>query len=153
MQKHNWILLIIAAALMAVCLSCKNDTPSRSYEETLDEFLKVSGTGFKDNPLLDKIPGVLGMPGFKNDAFDFQSIVDSMETRLKPLYKEYYTQQQLEELIQFFNSDIGQHYVEVNQKMSVEGMKASQEVTMDLIKNVTGRMMERSSVGSDGDEE
>ena len=120
----------------------------RSYEETLEEFLNVSGTNPKDASMLGQVTNIFpGVDESQNKAI--MSLIDKMMDKLMPVYKANYEQDTLEELILFFKSPLGKKYVETNRKIIIESFRITNELTMEVVKEMTKGM--RSPDDSDGD--
>lgn len=135
-QEFSPLILIV---FLLIATSCnKKKITSRSYDETLDEFLEVTGQTFENNPILSEFQSNKFFFSFYNQESKskYDSLLDSMEIRIRPIYKKYYSQEELEDLIRFFKSPLGKSYIEKNNKIAIEGMKISTETSMKLMKGI-----------------
>ena len=108
-----WLLVIITAC------SEKPIEETRSYSETLEEFLLVTGTDMDNNPLLDQASSLFGVNG--QDESELTKVLkDSMKVAVHRIYPKYFTQYEMEELITILKSPIGQKFIENNQKVNSE---------------------------------
>lgn len=135
-MKINLALIILLQLLIS---SCKNENQfNRSYDESLDEFLEVSGQSFENNAMLSEFNSNKFFFSFYNqeNKARYDSLYHSLEATMRPIYKKHYSQEELEELIRFFKSPIGKTYVEKNNKIAIEGIKISTEKSMELMKGI-----------------
>ena len=64
---------------------------------------------------------------------ELQPILDDFYTKLAMKSMEYYTHEEVKELLEFYDSEIGKKSLEVQEKMTKESMSMAQELSMKLM--------------------
>ncbi|WP_454244482.1 DUF2059 domain-containing protein [Psychroflexus sp. MBR-150] len=64
---------------------------------------------------------------------ELQPIMDDFYMKLAKKSTEYYTHDEVKELLNFYNSELGQKTLEVQEKMTKESMGMAQELNMKLM--------------------
>lgn len=123
--------------------SCKQGETSVnsnvSYEERLDEYLKLTGQQVKDNPLLNDL-SALPMFGKINANNKHSRMMDTlmteMEVKIKEIYKKELSDKDLNELIVFYKSPLGQKLIALNRTVGIETFKLTTESTMKRMQGI-----------------
>lgn len=104
--------------LISMPLCAEQVTPSASYQETLKQFLEISRT----NAILKEINGdeLIKQITKEQDMTEtqvnkithivhnaFSSIIKDLESQMPLLYSKYYTEQDLQDLIAFYQTPAG----------------------------------------------
>ena len=133
MSIHNIFYFYILC--ISLCfISCQQNSLNRTFEETLDEFLEVSGTDPRDENMLGQISNMykesLGDDSMLSKSMN--RMMDKMMEEMIPIYKEHYDQQMLEDLIKFYNSPLGKKYVAANKKVTGDALKLGQSLSIEM---------------------
>lgn len=116
-----------------------------SYEDTYKEFAKISKINYIYTSMLDKdviiemLNSQLYMYGIETDKELRDGVTNivinvlndaksDIEKEIFALYKKYYTQDDLEKLIEFFKSDIGQKVADASTVIGKEEMLVGNKV-------------------------
>lgn len=152
-MKKVLLLLLIIVSFQGVC--AQNEESAVAYEAKVQELLKVGGTEAVFKASIESIFGMYEQQNAGNDTVLklLEAVKDDMGNQpledlvamLTPVYKKHFTMEDLDQLIAFYNSDIGKKLVEKTPMIMQEssqigqlwGRKLATEIA-DKIKAATG---------------
>lgn len=126
---------LIVFALLTFTVDAQVDSLSdnRYKEQLIKEMLYVQGSHLTYEVTIDNMMETFKktMPGADVSALDtlateMKSEVESMLDLLVPIYDKYYTERQIQDVINFYQSDLGKHIVENQPTIITESMQAGQ---------------------------
>jgi hypothetical protein len=132
------VVALCASAVLAEGTAGSEKEIPPAKRELIRELLEVTeaAEGTAD-AVLDILAERLGVPplpdALRGEVRESRHMPDIAERTQLALYDRYFTEQQLRDLIAFFKSDTGRHYVEVSRELAAETRKNLQaEVTRQL---------------------
>lgn len=141
----------LIAGLMLVCISAQAQTNSKTYPATLKKFLEASGS-------LETFQSAIGtmLNQFKNMYpsapeeiwTEFQkefstTSLDDLVSMLAPIYEKHLTENDLKELIKFYESPVGKKLAKESPAIMQESMTAGQSWGMKVAEKVQAKMKEK----------
>jgi uncharacterized protein len=116
--------LVLAILIGTVATAAEKKIPA-AKQRLIKELLEVTeaNEGTAD-AIVDILGGRLGVPlpteEMRGETREDPSNAQVAEKTLVPIYDRYFTQRQLRDLIAFFKTETGRHYVEVARKIAAE---------------------------------
>ncbi len=109
---------------------------SREKVDLIVQLVRVSGI---QNNLKNTVEKVIknapeGRKQEMENLFDINGIIEN----LVPVYDNYYTEEELKELVRFYESPIGQKFIEVSPEIMLESAQASVEYFQEKITPFVG---------------
>ncbi|MCT4615543.1 MAG: DUF2059 domain-containing protein [Marinifilaceae bacterium] len=106
-----------------------------TYEQKLFSMFKLSGSNETYKSIVN---GFVNIQKLQNDELDnstweiirsefLASSIDQLIVMLVPVYKKYLTESDLDELIKFYNSDIGKKFSKINPIITSESIMVGKE--------------------------
>ena len=127
MRKINRMMMMVGLLAVSTAFSAEQKiAPSKAA--LIREFLKVTDAreGTAD-AFIDILGGRLGLPmapeETRGEVRAGEEMTEMAEETQLELYDRYFTEKELRDLIAFFKTDTGQHYVQVARKIAVETRK------------------------------
>lgn len=121
---------VICAALLALTpvltvAAAERKIPAAKKKLILQLFEVTDAKGGTTDTIIDILGGRLGVPPIpeeqrrevREEGKEMQEITEQTQMAI---YDRYFTEKQLRDLIAFFKTDTGRHYVEVARKMAIE---------------------------------
>jgi len=123
-QKTTKLAKTLGAALLLVTLNCQAETASDS---SIREFFTASG---QEAQLVEGMQSIL--PAFRQIAKDmpedlFRELTrtDNIAGSVIPIYRKYFSEEEIRELIAFYKTPIGSKYAKLAGKIQREGMEVN----------------------------
>ncbi len=138
-QARVTITFLSLFILLSGVNSQSDPNSQRTYEETLIEFLKISGADPKDDAILNQMT-IMFEGKISLDKKIYENLIDTMITNMIPIYKQHYSQETLEELILWFKTPLGTEFVKKNKQIALETLKLSSKMSMTMMKEITDKM-------------
>ena len=136
--------IISTLALILIISSTAFSQTDKEYSQTLKKFFEISGNNATANAGLEQMIEIF-KPQFPNiDAKEWDKIYndvikESMNEYIEisiPIYQKYLSKSDLEEMIKFYQTPIGQKFAQSNALITKELMTISQQWGMDLSKQL-----------------
>ncbi len=136
--------IISTLALILIISSTAFSQTDKEYSQTLKKFFEISGNNATANAGLEQMIEIF-KPQFPNiDAKEWDKIYndvikESMNEYIEisiPIYQKYLSKSDLEEMIKFYQTPIGQKFSQSNTLISKDLMSVSQKWGMDLSKKM-----------------
>lgn len=112
-----------------------------SFDSDIMKMQQVNGSAASTNALFPRIVAQLRqskpdlsdaqLAAMKLEVFDAE--VSALNEQLIPLFKKYYTQPEVKEIIAFYETPVGKKLAETTPKMMMEQMQLSQTWAMGLM--------------------
>lgn len=139
MKRIFLAFLTIMIVTTSIQAQGKND-----YYEMLNQLLEVTGSTASTDLVMVKMIEAIKMeyPEVKEEDWKNLEIVvnksrlEYREKKLVPLYQKYLTTEDLEELINFYHSPVGQKYAKAAPQLSIEANRAGMEWGQQLGKTL-----------------
>ncbi|GLB47712.1 DUF2059 domain-containing protein [Neptunitalea lumnitzerae] len=133
-MKKVFLLLFIIVTLQGVC--AQNEESAVAYEAKVHELLKVGGTEAVFKASIENIFAMYEQQNSGNDSVLklLEAVKDDLRNQpledlvamLTPVYKKHFTMEDLDQLIAFYNSDIGKKLVEKTPMIMQESSQIGQ---------------------------
>ena len=136
--------IISTLALILIISSTAFSQTDKEYSQTLKKFFEISGNNATANVGLEQMIEIF-KPQFPNiDAKEWDKIYndvikESMNEYIEisiPIYQKYLSKSDLEEMIKFYQTPIGQKFSQSNTLITKDLMSVSQKWGMDLSKKM-----------------
>ncbi len=136
--------IISTLALILIISSTAFSQTDKEYSLTLKKFFEISGNNATANAGLEQMIEIF-KPQFPNiDAKEWDKIYndvikESMNEYIEmsiPIYQKYLSKSDLEEMIKFYQTPIGQKFSQSNTLITKDLMSVSQKWGMDLSKKM-----------------
>jgi hypothetical protein len=144
----------VAMTLIAVTPAALAQQPSAAAMATAKEIIKVTGATMLFDPL---IPGVIAQaknlflqqnPGLSKDLneiaaklrTDLAPRFDELTNEVAKLYAIHFTEQELKDVLAFYNTPVGMKLITEQPKIGEEGLKFAQEWANNLTDQVIAKM-------------
>ena len=136
--------IISTLALILIISSTAFSQTDKEYSQTLKKFFEISGNNATANAGLEQMIEIF-KPQFPNiDAKEWDKIYndvikESMNEYIEisiPIYQKYLSKSDLEEMIKFYQTPIGQKFSQSNTLITKDLMSVSQKWGMDLSKKM-----------------
>ncbi len=112
-----------------------------SFDSDIMKMQQVNGSNASTNALFPRIMAQIKqskpdltdsqMSAMKMDVFDVE--VASLNEQLIPVFKKYYTQSEVKEIIAFYETPVGKKLAETTPKMMMDQMQLTQTWAMGLM--------------------
>ena len=142
---------LIILALIVVCANLQAQAQTSSYNVTLKKYMEASGSigAFKS-----AVTGMLGnfktmnssVPGEVWKEFETELLatsVDDLVNMLAPVYEKHMTENDLNEVIKFYNSPVGKKLAEKTPAITEESMQAGQAWGQAVAQKVMQKLKEK----------
>ena len=107
----------------------QNDT----YQSTLIDFMKAQGGYETLYTSFDQMVQMMGVNSNDEKYKDFrEKMIKNLVIKMVPLYKKYYTEEELKEGIKIFQTPIGKKIAESNPLIVSESMQLSMQWGMEI---------------------
>ena len=130
-MKKIFALLVFIIVSTAIQAQNENEKITPNYQKQITKFMKIQ-TGDPMNtflvPLLEKVPEK-DRQKVKNKV---QKIVDQYYRDAALIYSQYYTQKDMENIMEFYETPIGKKIQENNPKVNKETMKMIDSLSTKL---------------------
>lgn len=136
--------IISTLALILIISSTTFCQTDKEYTNTLKKFFEISGNSATSTIAIDQMIEIL-KPQYPNiDSKEWERIgKDFMQKSMNqfiemsiPIYQKYLSKSDLEEMIQFYQSPIGQKFAQSNTFIAKESMSIAQKWGMELSKKL-----------------
>lgn len=136
--------IISTLALILIVSSTAFSQTDKEYSETLKKFFEISGNNAVSNTAIEQMIEIF-KPQYPNiDANEWDKIIKdfvqkSMSEYIEismPIYQKHLSKSDLEEIIKFYQSPVGQKFSEKNALITKEVMSISQKWGMELSKKL-----------------
>lgn len=124
--------VIVCLAVLSLPVTTNPEPKSPTIEEDIMRMLEISRSGDVAIQILDQL-----IPTFEKlcsnapestwDNFKAEIDMNELFELIIPIYVKFYTQEEIQEIIKFYESPIGKKMIEVMPDMLGERMKAGQE--------------------------
>ena len=136
--------IISTLALILIISSTAFSQTDKEYTETLKKFFEVSGNKATTDVALEQMIEIFKpqYPNIDSKTWDkiYQDVVqESMNQFIEiniPIYQKHLSKSDLEEIIKFYQTPIGQKFSQSNALITKELMTISQQWGMDLSKQL-----------------
>lgn len=122
------ILLLGALALSLNVIAQEKD----SFKAETIEFIKLTGTGSAFQGAIEQL-GVM-VPEDKKEAYliEAEGTLDGLYEKIAELYMKEFTQEEIGDLVQFYNTDLGKKLASKQMLLSQQGMMLGQTWGMEV---------------------
>ncbi len=118
--------------LLSFCFHT-NFSQTDSYKTTLVEFMKVQGDYETLYSTFDQMVLMMGVDSSNETYKDLrQEMIANLIDKMVPLYKKYYSEDELREAIKLFQTPIGQKIAESKSLILNESMQLSMQWGMEI---------------------
>jgi Uncharacterized protein conserved in bacteria len=135
--------IIFSIALF--CLILPNISKAQS-DETVSRLMEAMQIGESMSGMVDMMkqnPAFsASVPAEFWDEFKAEITSDALIAEVGEVYKKYYTEEEMLQLIEFYSSPIGKKTLEINPQLSGETMQIGQRYAMQIVQ----RLMENSGI-------
>lgn len=127
----NKIFYFLAIALATTLSSFAQNEMSTFKTQTI-EFIKITGSGDIFDNAIDQVGA--NVPADKKDAYkkEANATLDQLYADLADIYMEEFTEMEINELVKFYNSDLGKKVASKQNLMAQKGMMLGQTWGMGL---------------------
>ena len=139
MKKQSITTLFWMAGLILASFAAK--AQADSFDSDIMKMQLVNGSNASVNALFPRIVAQLKqskpdlsdarMAAMKMDVFDVE--VASLNEQLIPVFKKYYTQSEVKEIIAFYETTVGKKLAETTPKIMMDQMQLTQTWAMGLM--------------------
>ncbi len=122
---------ILFTMALFISLTFSMQAQDEAFKEDAYKLTKLSSGAVEAN--LSQV--YMMIPEDKVDDFkkELKPIMDDFYMKLAKKSMEYYTHDEIKELLEFYNTEIGKKSIEVQEKMTNEAMGMAQELNMKLM--------------------
>ena len=125
-MKNIYIILILL-------FSFNQANSQNNYKSLLTDYMKAQGQFETFNASIDQMTSMMGVTLNDDEKVEFTNdVMSSLIGMLEPIYKKYFTEQELKEAIELFKTPIGKKISEKNPIIAQESMQASMQWGMEL---------------------
>ncbi len=137
-------LLIVAITLFSFSVNAQNDTKTTKIKQLLE----LTGSGNLGIQMMDQmIKTFKNSYSSVNDKFwdDFKNEINAndIENMILPIYDKYYTENDIDQLITFYNSPIGKKMIQTMPSVMQETMAAGQNWGREIGEKVLAKLKEK----------
>ena len=139
MKTTRMVTLFCLAGLIITSFGVK--AQADSFDSDIMKMQQVNGSNASVNALFPRIAAQLKqskpdlsdaqMAAMKMDVFDAE--VASLNEQMIPVFKKYYTQSEVKEIIAFYETTVGKKLAETTPKMMMDQMQLTQTWAMGLM--------------------
>lgn len=137
--------------LFAFTMHCSFGQTDPSYQRALKELLKVSGTEVSFSTVVTQMMTMVkqGNPNIPATIWeDFEqemlaTSLDDLAAMLVPVYKKHLTQEDLNDLIAFYQTPAGKKYAEKTPLIMQESMQVGQQWGLQIAQRVQQKLAEQ----------
>ena len=123
----------------------------KDYRMTLKKLLEVSGTEERHKTSITQMSAILKeqYSGLNTELFDeiekefLKTTLDDIVDMYVPIYSKYLTQNDLEELITFYQSPVGQKFVKCTSSITQESVQVGMQWGMKIKEKYEEKMKEK----------
>lgn len=126
----------------------KELTPEEKKNETIAKLLRLTGAGEMGVQMMDQMLNQFrqlhpDVPNAFWDEFLADASVDGLEALIVPIYAKHFTQEELDALIEFYESEIGRKLIAKQPMIMQESFFAGQQWGKEIADKVVKRLKER----------
>jgi len=127
----NKIIYVLAIALTTTLSTFAQSDNSEFKKQTI-EFIKITGSGDMFDSAIEQVGA--NVPAEKKDAYrkEANATLDKLYSDLAEIYMEEFTAKEINELVKFYNSDLGKKVASKQNIMAQKGMMLGQTWGMGL---------------------
>ena len=152
---RQFILLLLCLGSLTLTAQDKQSTAPDEFSIALKEYLDLSGARNQFDIVIDQMIDLQrnSFPGVANEFWDefsteihdrgFEEIVRLME----PIYREHFLQEELDALVAFYGSEIGQSIASKTSIVTQESMQIGAEWGATLAADIMQRLQEAENSG------
>ncbi len=124
LQKTNKLTQTLGAALLLATINCQAETAS---DNSIREFFTASG---QESQLIEGMEALLPMlkqlaKNMPDDLFRELTKTDTVAGSVIPIYRKYFSEEEIQALIAFYKTPIGRKYAELAGRIQREGMEVN----------------------------
>ena len=132
-------LLFLAAFVL---LTFGAQAQSAEFKASVRKLMAVSGS----DATLKMIPEqILSMIEQQAPALPSEEALLSLMDRMVPIYAKYYTQQDMDDLIAFYDTPLGKKLSTVQPQITLESMSVAQQWAAEIGQKVASKIMQSST--------
>ncbi len=140
-------LLILSFCVLSFAVNAQNN----SKNEKIKQLLELTGSGKMAIQMMNQMMANLKTTHSKaGDEFweDFKKEIraEDIENMIIPIYDKYYTENDIEQLIAFYNSPIGKKMISTMPQVIQESMVVGQNWGKQIIEKIQAKLKEKDNL-------
>ena len=150
-MKKILLLSVFSLFVIGIAKGQENELQADPYDEAVKKMLAVTNVQGQFDAIVPQIFGMFRAQATSvpTEFWDMaeakmnKELLDGILQIYIPLYKEYFTLEEIQELTRFYESPLGQKMSKTLPEMTVKAMQSSQQLTMRIAQELVAELKEK----------